>query len=109
MTDTHPGEAAHANGLPIAATLGALGIVYGDIGTSPHGVISVADLKPFNFSTVLMAVHKDCYTSLNLTQQCGLRRRETIAMASAVLKPMPRISRASRYGFSVMTWMASEP
>jgi len=35
MTVTHPGEAAHANGLPIAATLGALGIVYGDIGTSP--------------------------------------------------------------------------
>ena len=25
-----------------------------------------------------MAVHKDCYTSLNLTQQGGLRRRETI-------------------------------
>jgi len=77
MTDTHPGEAAHANGLPIAATLGALGIVYGDIGTSPHGVISVADLKPFNFSTVLMAVHKDCYTSLKLTQQGGLNRRKT--------------------------------
>jgi hypothetical protein len=32
-----------------------------------------------------------------------------IAMASAVLKPIPRMSRASRYGFSVMTWMASEP
>jgi len=25
-----------------------------------------------------MAVHKDCYTSLNLTQQGGLRRRETV-------------------------------
>src|SRR5438309_642875 len=35
MTVTHPGEPAHANGFPIAATLGALGIVYGDIGTSP--------------------------------------------------------------------------
>ena len=32
-----------------------------------------------------------------------------MAMASAVLKPMPRISRARRYGFSVMTWMASGP
>jgi len=32
-----------------------------------------------------------------------------MAMASAVLKPMPRMSRARRYGFSVMTWMASEP
>src|SRR5437660_601850 len=38
MTVTHPGEAAHTKGLPIAATLGALGIVYGDIGTSPLGV-----------------------------------------------------------------------
>ena len=35
------------------------------------------DLKPFNLSTVLIAVHKDCYTSLDLTQQGGLRRRET--------------------------------
>ncbi len=31
------------------------------------------------------------------------------AMASAVLKPMPRMSRASRYGFSLITWMASAP
>src|SRR3954453_9014519 len=35
MTVTHPSEAAHTKGLPIAATLGALGVVYGDIGTSP--------------------------------------------------------------------------
>jgi KUP system potassium uptake protein len=35
MTVTHPSKAAHIKGLPIAATLGALGIVYGDIGTSP--------------------------------------------------------------------------
>jgi KUP system potassium uptake protein len=35
MTVTRPGEAAHTKGLPIAGTLGALGIVYGDIGTSP--------------------------------------------------------------------------
>src|SRR5271167_2036015 len=32
-----------------------------------------------------------------------------IAIASAVLKPMPRMSRARRYGFSVMTWTASAP
>ena len=32
-----------------------------------------------------------------------------IAMASAVLNPIPRISRARRYGFSVITWMASAP
>ena len=34
-------------------------------------------LKPFNLSTVLMAIHKHCYTSLNPTQQGGPRRRET--------------------------------
>ena len=32
-----------------------------------------------------------------------------IAMASAVLNPMPRTSRASRYGSSVMTLIASWP
>ena len=32
-----------------------------------------------------------------------------IAMASAVTKPMPRMSRARRYGFSVMTSTASAP
>jgi KUP system potassium uptake protein len=35
MTVPHPGEAAHTKGLSIVATLGALGVVYGDIGTSP--------------------------------------------------------------------------
>src|SRR5256714_7101962 len=35
MTVPHPGEAAHTKGLPIVATLGALGVVYGEIGTSP--------------------------------------------------------------------------
>src|ERR1700726_3424060 len=35
MTVPHPGEAAHTKGLPIPAPLGALGVVYGDIGTSP--------------------------------------------------------------------------
>lgn len=34
MTVPHPGEAAHTARLPIVATLGALGVVYGDIGTS---------------------------------------------------------------------------
>src|ERR1700743_1143478 len=35
MTVPHPGETAHTKGPPIVATLGALGVVYGDIGTSP--------------------------------------------------------------------------
>src|SRR6201999_4063155 len=35
MTVPHPGEAGHIKGPPVATTLGALGVVYGDIGTSP--------------------------------------------------------------------------
>src|ERR1700736_3646663 len=35
MIVPHPGEAAHSSVLPAAATIGALGVVYGDIGTSP--------------------------------------------------------------------------
>src|SRR5712671_1914798 len=46
------------------------------IGPAPPSA-GLNDLKPFNLSTALMAVHKDCYTSLNLAQQGGLRRRET--------------------------------
>ncbi len=34
--------------------------------------------QPFNLSTVLIAVHKDCYTALILTRQGGPHRRETI-------------------------------
>ncbi len=33
--------------------------------------------QPFNLSTVLIAVHKDCYTALILTRQGGPHRRET--------------------------------
>src|SRR5436309_7006898 len=46
------------------------------IGPAPPSA-GLNDLKPFNLSTVLMAVHKHCYTSLNPTQQGGPRRRET--------------------------------
>src|ERR1700681_4696050 len=35
MTVPHPGESVHPTALPLTATLGALGVVYGDIGTSP--------------------------------------------------------------------------
>jgi hypothetical protein len=35
------------------------------------------DLQPFNLSTVLMAVHKHCYTSLKLILQGGPGRSET--------------------------------
>jgi len=47
------------------------------IGPAPPSA-GLNDLKPFNLSTVLMAVHKHCYTSLNPTQQGGPRRRETM-------------------------------
>jgi len=33
----------------------------------PQPSTGLNDLKPFNLSTVLMAVHKHCYTSLTLT------------------------------------------
>src|SRR5712671_263643 len=49
------------------------------IGPAPPSA-GLNDLKPFNLSTVLMAVHKHCYTSLNPTQQGGPRRRETMSL-----------------------------
>src|SRR6266478_1858406 len=36
------------------------------------------DLQSFNLSTALMTVHKDSFTSHNITQQGGLHRRKTI-------------------------------
>ena len=51
------------------------------IGPAPSSA-GLNDLKPFNLSTVLMPVHKHCYTSLNLAQQGGLRRRETWSTGS---------------------------
>src|SRR6266581_8090215 len=44
------------------------------------------DLQPFYLSTVLMAVHKHCYTSLKLTQQGGPDRRETVNLRSTRLE-----------------------
>jgi integrase len=38
---------------------------------------SLDHLKPFKLSTALMAVHKDCYAPIGLTQQDGTHRRET--------------------------------
>src|ERR1700692_680687 len=57
------------------------------IGPAPPSA-GLNDLKPFNLSTVLMAVHKHCYTSLNPTQQGGPRRRETVEIAYEPLKPL---------------------
>ena len=54
------------------------------IGPAPPSA-RLNDLKPLNLSTVLMAVHKHCYTSLNPTQQGGPRRRETIHQTEARL------------------------
>jgi hypothetical protein len=41
------------------------------------------DLQPFNLSTVLIAVQKHSFTSINLNQQGGLNRRETFNDASS--------------------------
>ena len=46
---------------------------------------SLNKLQPFNLSTVLMAVHKHCYTSLKPTKQGGPRRRETLMPSFADL------------------------
>ena len=40
------------------------------IGPAPPSA-GLNDLKPLNLSTVLMAVHKYCYTSLNLTNKAA--------------------------------------
>src|ERR1700730_2847268 len=46
--------------------------------------------QPFNLSTVLIAVHKDCYNAINLTRQGGPHRRKTpppsLPAKSAVLR-----------------------
>src|SRR5277367_4156351 len=38
---------------------------------------SLNDLEPFNLSTVLIDVHKDCYKSISQAQQGGRHRRKT--------------------------------
>ena len=42
--------------------------------TAPTGL---NNLEPFNLSTELIAVHKDCYTALDLTRQGVPHRRKT--------------------------------
>src|SRR6266481_656670 len=44
--------------------------------TSP----GINDSQPFNLSTVLIAVHKDCYTALTLIRQGGPHRRKTLGI-----------------------------
>jgi hypothetical protein len=36
------------------------------------------DLQSLNLSTVLMDIHKDCYSAIDLTRQDGPHRRETL-------------------------------
>src|SRR5271168_215139 len=42
---------------------------------------SLNDLEPFNMSTVLIDVHKDCYKSISQAQQGGRHRRKTKSLA----------------------------
>src|SRR3954454_14041929 len=51
---------------------------------------SLNKLQPFNLSTVLMAVHKHCYTSLKPTKQGGPRRRETLEGTEALFSNQAR-------------------
>ena len=43
--------------------------------------------QPFNLSTVLIAVHKDCYRAIKQTRQGGLHRRKTALHARRSLIP----------------------
>jgi hypothetical protein len=56
---------------------------------------SLDDLEPFNSSTVLIDVHKDCYTSINRSQQGGRHRRET---QNGVAGHLFRVSRTFEFG-----------
>src|ERR1035438_6910562 len=45
----------------------------------------INDSQPFNLSTVLIAVHKDCYTALTLSRNREERlRREVLAVANSL-------------------------
>src|SRR4051794_35938553 len=70
------------------------------------------DLKPINLSTVLMAVHKHCYTSLSLTNKVaapgGLQRKVLSgkahragrsATASPVHRPRAGVAAADFSGY----------
>src|SRR5271170_1395640 len=46
---------------------------------------SLNDLEPFNLSTVLIDVHKDCYKSISQAQQGGRHRRKTRAQGRTPL------------------------
>src|ERR1019366_2757536 len=46
----------------------------------------INDSQPFNLSTVLIAVHKDCYTALILIRQGGPHRRETRNTRTTTIK-----------------------
>src|SRR5207247_9393532 len=54
---------------------------------------SLDHLKPFKLSTALMAVHKDYYAPIGLTQQGGPRRRETELLLAESLRWHARSAR----------------
>src|SRR5258706_4068662 len=58
------------------------------IGPAPPAA-SLHHLKPFKLSTALMAVHKDCYAPIGLSEQGGPCRRETILVQHAANPCLP--------------------
>jgi hypothetical protein len=67
-----------------------LPIVVSNVGRAAEMVLRrrpvSTNLEPFNLSTALIAVHKDCYTALGLTRQGGRHRRETVSYALTILQ-----------------------
>src|SRR5258706_7886993 len=57
------------------------------IGPAPPAA-SLHHLKPFKLSTALMAVHKDCYAPIGLSEQGGPCRRETLREALVAMIKM---------------------
>ena len=59
--------------------------------------------QPFNLSTVLIAVHKDCYTALTLIRQGGPHRRKTIQLHhwSSPIIPSPPSNIKARWELAV--------
>src|SRR5271155_3805792 len=57
---------------------------------------SLNDLEPFNLSTVLIDVHKDCYKSISQAQQGGRHRRKTLNLQSQTLHAAPHVGVAGR-------------
>src|SRR6266481_2261002 len=63
--------------------------------------------QPFNLSTVLIAVHKDCYKAITLIRQGGPHRRKTLRRPTGSNRPVPakKFAAMNRIGRRVIMCM----